>query len=267
MDVFDRYLRLLNVPRREPGGDALKELVRAHLFAVPFENISKLYYKRRGWQTLPDLELFMDGIESHHFGGTCYANNYHLYCLLAHLGYDVTLCGADMSNPDVHVVSMVHLEGREYLVDVGYTAPFLEPLPRDLPEDYVITEGERRYVLSPQDGEGRSRLKLYHAEKAIHGYTVKPGPKTIADFAPAIAASYRAEATFMNAVLIVKYAPNGSRVLHNLESLETLDGQVTRRTLASRAKIAAEAERLFDMPRDMVMEAVRELPALRDAWD
>ena len=87
-----------------------------------------------------------------------------------------------MSNPDVHMVSMVNVDGREYLVDVGYAAPFLEPLPRDLATDYSIVLGRDRYVLKPQDAQRCSRLELYRDGNLKHGYLAKPRPKQIGDF-------------------------------------------------------------------------------------
>ena len=42
-ELFSRYLALLGVPRREPGLDALREIVRVHLTRIPFENVSKLH--------------------------------------------------------------------------------------------------------------------------------------------------------------------------------------------------------------------------------
>ena len=133
-----RYLRVLGVEPARPSLDALGRLVRAQPCRVPFENVSKLYYRRqRGRRELPGLDLFLDGVERHRFGGTCYANNFHFYRLLRALGYGVTLCGADMrSGPDVHAAIRARMEGRELLVDVGYAAPFYDPIPLDLPTLY-----------------------------------------------------------------------------------------------------------------------------------
>lgn len=72
-----------------------------------------------------------------------------------------------MSNPDVHLVSMVNVDEREYLVDVGYAAPFLSPLPRDLATDFIIVLGRDFYVLKPQDAQGSSRMELYRARNYI----------------------------------------------------------------------------------------------------
>jgi hypothetical protein len=57
--------------------------------------------------TIPNLDEHLDGIERHHFGGTCYANNHYLAWLLQRLGFEVTRHGAAMSPPDVHLVSVV----------------------------------------------------------------------------------------------------------------------------------------------------------------
>ena len=74
----------------------------------------------------------------------------------------VKLCGADMKNPDVHIVSMIKIGGRDFIVDCGYAAPFTEPLPVDLKENYVITFGDEKYILNPRDDSGRSKLEQYY---------------------------------------------------------------------------------------------------------
>jgi arylamine N-acetyltransferase len=169
--LLQRYLGILGVPEKAPSRNGLAELVRAHLTRVPFENISKLYYRKHlGLADLPSIQQYLEGIAQNHFGGTCYSNNYYFYRLLASLGYDVSLCAADMSTPAVHALSLVHVEGREYLVDTGYAAPFLSPLPRDLPTDYVVELGRDRYVFRPQDENLCSRLDLYRNGILKHGY-------------------------------------------------------------------------------------------------
>ena len=157
----ERFLAILGIDPKTPGIDELAELVRAHLLRIPFENISKLFrWRYKGVASLVPFSEYLDGIEQHHFGGTCYTINFYLHQLLVALGYDVLLCGADMSRPDVHLVNIVRVGDREFLVDAGYAAPFLAPMPLDLPTDYVLSLGHDRYILSPRDALGRSRLSL-----------------------------------------------------------------------------------------------------------
>ncbi len=266
-DLLERYLRLLGVPRGPPSPDGLRKLVRAHLCRVPFENISKLYYMRHlGLRGLPSLELFLDGIEQFNFGGTCYPNNYYFYQLLANLGYQATLCGADMTNPDVHLVSMVELENRQYLVDVGYGAPFVTPLPRDSATDQVITLGRDRYVLKPQDAAGRSRLEFHRDGNLKHGYVAKPTPRQIGEFERVIADSYRDEATFMNAILLARFCPDRSLVIHNLTVIEYEGTVSSARTVADRSELAQVISECFGIPQRVTMDVVNGLVSLGDAW-
>jgi N-hydroxyarylamine O-acetyltransferase len=267
-DLLEHYLSILGVPKRKPNVDALCELVQAHLVRIPFENISKLYYRKHNdLRGLPGLELFLNGIDRFDFGGTCYTNNYYLYQLLANLGYQAMLCGADMSNPDVHMVSIVTVEKREYLVDVGYAAPFLTPLPRDLATDHVIVLGRDRYVLKPQDVRGCSRMELYRDGNLKHGYLAKPVPRQIRDFEQVIAASYREEATFMNALLLARFYPDRSVLIDNLTVIESR-GAVSRiKTLAGLDELVQAAHKYFSIPLEFIIDTLNDLGQLRDAWN
>jgi arylamine N-acetyltransferase len=264
--LLEHYLGILGVQRRKPDIDALGELVKAHMFHIPFENISKLYYqKHHGLRGLPGLELFLEGIERFHFGGTCYANNYYFFQLLANLGYQIRLCGADMSNPDAHMASIVNIEGREFLVDVGYAAPFLSPLPRDLKTDYTLVLGRDRYILKPQDAKGCSRLELYRDGLLKHGYLAKPEPKKIEDFS--IMDTFRETATFMNTLLLTRFFPDRSIVIHNLTVIESHGIKSKSYALKDRNELVLAVENLFGNPQGIVKEAVGELRNLNDAWN
>ena len=74
-ELFDKYLELLEVEKSQPSLDLLNRIVKANLIKVPFENISKLIYKKQRMNYIPDLATYLDGIENYNFGGTCYTNN------------------------------------------------------------------------------------------------------------------------------------------------------------------------------------------------
>jgi arylamine N-acetyltransferase len=265
--LVDRYLRALGIPRRPPSPEALTEIAAAQLTRVPFENVSKLVRLcRLGLADLPSLDLHLEGIERFHLGGTCYANNYYLYRLLDALGYRARLCGADMRNPDVHLVVMVALDGREYLLDGGYGAPFLRPLPLDAAEDQPIALGSDRWVLEPRDGRGCSRVRLVRGGVAKHGYLAKPAPRAIEEFGEVIRDSFRPEATFRNALLLIRMFPGGSTTIHNLTRTEVRGDEVRVTTLPDPAELPAEVERAFAIPRQLTAEALAGIPVLQDAW-
>jgi N-hydroxyarylamine O-acetyltransferase len=266
-ELVRRYLAALDVTQHKPALGALRELVAAHLMRVPFENISKLYNrKHHELMDVPPLPLYLDGIERYRFGGTCYSNNFHFYSLLSTLGYEVKLCGADMTNPDVHLVIMAALGGREYLVDVGYGAPFLSPMPRDLASDYVVELGRDRYVLKPQDANGRSRLEMYRDGQLKHAYLAKPAPRRVEEFRDVIAGSFRPDATFLNSLLLTRFYVDRTVMIHNLTLVESQGSTSTVRSIANREQLVATVEEYFEMPRAIVAEAVSELGDLQDPW-
>jgi arylamine N-acetyltransferase len=263
----DRYLRVLGVARREPGLGALAELTAAHVIRVPFENLSKLLrYHRSGFRGIPDLATVLDDVEAFHLGGTCYSNNFHLYRLLKVLGYEVTLCGADMSRPDVHLVSLVLLEGREYLVDAGYGAPFLDPLPRDLNSDHTIVLGAERYVLRPRDSAGRSRLDLHRIDGKSHSYEVNPAPRRIDEFRQVIEESFAPSATFMNALTIARFHRGRSIVLRHLSLIESEGHRSRVQRLPDASHLPGTIEETFGIPGTITREVLSRVPLSHDPW-
>lgn len=267
-ESFDRYLEILGAAPEPPSLRALTALVCAQLTTVPFENVSKLFLRQReGAETVPTLDRYLDGIERFHLGGTCYAANGYFNLLLRYLDYDARLCGADMNHPDVHLVSMVRLAGREFLVDVGYAAPFFEPLPRDLPTEHVISWGEERYVLEPRDAAGRSQLHHEHRGRRIHGYLAKPHARSLAYFDRVMRDSYADAATFMNAVMLVRFWPGRSVRIHNLELVESTPDSARVTALADREELVEAVRQHFGIPGAIVRGALEGLGDLRDVHD
>lgn len=262
-----RYLRLLDVKQRAPRYDALTELVEAQLTRVPFENISKLYYKKNiGLCGLIDLDRHLDGIERWNSGGTCYANNYYLHLLLKFLGYEVKLCGADMTDPDVHLVNLVTLEGREYLVDGGYGAPLLKPIPLNLSKDYAVELGNERYVLGPKDERGYSHMAHHRDGQLIHGYTVKPINRNIEHFTEVIRDSFTDKSTFMNGLVIIRFYRNRSIAIRSFNLIESEGKAVKIHKMAGREELLNIAEEVFSIPPEILTDAMDEIAERNVDW-
>lgn len=266
-ETFERYLSILGVEPQAPSLGHLRRLVRAQLIRVPFENISKLYLKKtQNASYIPSLEEHLDGIERFNFGGTCYANNPYFAELLQHCGYDVDLCGADMTRPNVHVVSMVRLKGREYLVDVGYGAPFYAPIPLDLVREQEIPWGENRYVLHPRDEQGRSRMDQHRDGELVHSYLAKPEPREIGDFAAVIRESYTDAATFMNVVVAERFFPDHSLRFHNFDLRDSTTDATTVSRLADKQELAAAIAQSCGFPGEVVREAIADIALEADIY-
>jgi len=265
-DLFEKYLDLLGIEKSTPTYDFLCKVVKAHLIKIPFENISKLLYKKQGLNNIPDFKTFLDGIEKYNFGGTCYTNNYYLYCLLDHIGFEIKLCGADMKNPDVHIISMVKINNQEYIVDVGYAAPFYNPLPRFLKEDSKISLGNEKYVVKPIDDLGGTTIEQYSNGKLQHWYTAKPVARNIEEFGEVIKDSYSDDAIFMNAIRITKFTEHGSLVLKNLYFTEIINDNSST-TKVNLEDIPLLIQENFGMPLNVVNKAIGHFKKLKDIYD
>ena len=99
-----------------------------------------------------------------------------------------------------------------------------------------------------------------------HGYLANPAPRTIEDFSKVIAASFSADATFLNSVLLVRFYPGRSVLIHNLTLVESESDKSTVHALPDRDELIAAIEQRFGMPREIVSEAVGQLGNLQDAW-
>jgi len=266
--LFLRYLRLLGIRKQSPSFEYLKEIVLAQVSKIPFENISKLFFKKRlNLKQLIDFELYLDGIEKYRFGGTCYSNNFYLNQLLNWLGYDVRLCGADMKKPDVHIVNIVSIENREFLVDTGYAAPFFEPLPLDLLNDYSISSGNDQYILKSHNNNNRPQIELYRNGELIHGYKVNPQSRNISEFRQVIKDSFKKSSTFMNALLLARFDSGNFIVIHNMSIIES-SGKVSKRhSLDSIEQLATVINKYFNIPRMIVMESIDKLQMRKNGWN
>jgi arylamine N-acetyltransferase len=185
---------------------------------------------------------------------------------LEHLGFDVKLCGADMKNPDVHLISMVKIDAGEYIVDGGYSAPFLKPLSRDLKRDYTIRNGNEKYLVKPKDENGRTKVEHYDNNELKHWYTAKPQPRKIEEFQGVIDDSYADYSTFMNALRIARFSENGSIALKNLSLTETM-GTKTHTIKIKRDEVPAVVLEKFGMPDNLVKEALDSIKEFKDIYD
>jgi arylamine N-acetyltransferase len=256
-DVFQRYCRLLGVAPAAPTPGLLRRLVRSQLMRFPFENVSKLYGVRRlGLREMPNLERYLDEMERFGFGGTCYPNNIHFWSLLRELGFEAILCGADMrGGADVHAVIFVRIEQRDYLVDVGYGAPFYEPLPRDAARDHDIFFGGERYVIRPRDEQGRSRVDHYREGERIHGYVAKPTPRRPDHFSAIVRDSYADTAMFMNAIRMIRFLDRRSVSISNESLIERRRAAIDMVKLSNMEAVVDAIVQHFGMPREIVEQA------------
>ncbi|HEY0553144.1 MAG TPA: arylamine N-acetyltransferase [Thermoanaerobaculia bacterium] len=163
----------------EPTAETLRRLHLAHLFTVPFENLSI------HWGEPIELrdEALFDKVVSRRRGGFCYELNGLFAALLRSLGFEVAMLSAQVfgaagvfGREGDHMALLVTL-GERWLVDVGFGESFREPLRLDERGEqsegrhgYRIEEAaEARRVLSRRE-EGGTWKAEYRFRLAPHVY-------------------------------------------------------------------------------------------------
>ena len=111
--------------------DTLRDLHRAHLLSVPFENLDI----QAGRPIVLDRERLFDKIVRRRRGGFCYELNGLLATFLEEMGFRVTLLSAGVAretggfSPEFdHLALCIHLES-DWLADVGFGESILDPVP------------------------------------------------------------------------------------------------------------------------------------------
>jgi len=171
-----------------------------------------------------------------------------------------------MNNPDVHLVSIVNIENREFLIDIGYAAPFSEPIPLDLSNDYIISMGCDRFILKPQNNDKQSHLELYRNGKLIHGYRVNPMERKINEFRQVIKDSFKEGSTFMNTLLLTRFYSRSFIIIHNLSIIES-SGKVSKKySIDSIEQLTLVINKYFNIPKSIVMESIDKLQMQKNAW-
>src|SRR5436190_22177129 len=131
MSVVDAYLKRMGYAGPlKPNSNLLRDLHRAHLFAVPFENLDIAF----GRKIICDEDAFLRKIIEHHRGGFCYELNGAFAALLSSLAFQVSLLSARVPREDGslspefdHLTLLVDLE-EPWLADVGFGESYVEPL-------------------------------------------------------------------------------------------------------------------------------------------
>jgi N-hydroxyarylamine O-acetyltransferase len=111
--------------------ETLRGLQKSHLLTVPFENLDI----HQGKPISLELDNLFNKIVTHRRGGFCHELNGLLAEVLRQLGFEVSLLSAQVARKQGefgedfdHLVLLVHSEGEDWLMDVGFGESFPEPL-------------------------------------------------------------------------------------------------------------------------------------------
>lgn len=198
----------------KPGADliTLKKLQTAHLYTVPFENLS---IHTGEWIRL-DYDWLFEKIVRRRRGGFCYELNGLFGWLLSEIGYDVTLLSARVLSaggaygPEFdHLVLKVDLDD-SWLVDVGFGRAFSEPLAIRTGEEQ--TQGNERFKITQ---EGEDYIYWRFDNEWLAGYRFSLKPRNLSDFSEMCRYHQKSsQSPFTEKWLATMLTENGRETLH-----------------------------------------------------
>jgi N-hydroxyarylamine O-acetyltransferase len=211
---MDRHAYLQRIGYRgelTPTVATLRELHRAHLLAVPFENLDIPL----GRPIVLDQDALFDKIVTRRRGGFCYELNGLFAALLSELGFGVTLLSAGVARADGgfgpdfdHLTLLVNVntptsqppasspQSPAWLADVGFGDSFRDPLrlvegveqPQDgrayridrdgelltlMQRDGAGWEPQYRFTLQPRQHAEYANMCAYHQSSPASSFTRK----------------------------------------------------------------------------------------------
>jgi N-hydroxyarylamine O-acetyltransferase len=246
--AVDAYLRrIAYTGPRAPTAAVLCALQRAHLLAVPFENLDI----GLGRPISLDLAALHAKIVTRRRGGFCYELNGLFAALLHALGFPVTLLSARVFNdgglgPEFdHLALLVTLEQR-WLADVGFGDFSLAPLRFEDPGAQGVDARGYAYRLLP-DGDGW-RVDERHGPGAAWeaGYHFALQPRAMADFAPMCVHHQTSPQSHFTQRRVCSLAtPEGRVTLSELRFITTTGPERAEQALAGEAEREAVLRRVF----------------------
>lgn len=153
---LNAYLDRIGHPAVKPSVESLHSLHRAHVLAIPFENVDVILGAHPGI----GLDVIQDKLVRRRRGGYCYEHTLLFGAALERLGFEVARRVARVqphkSGPRTHALLKVSVDGQEFLADVGFGAGQLLPTP--LKDGVIVDQAGWDHRLTP-DGDGWTLAK------------------------------------------------------------------------------------------------------------
>lgn len=231
LDVAAYFDRIGGVADHSPTGETLRALHRAHVLAIPFENVDVVLARP------PKLEIehLQDKLIRRARGGYCYEHTLLFAALLERLGYTVTGLagrvrnGRDARRPRSHALLRVEADGQSWLADVGFGGERpLEPIP--LIDGTVRRQGDWTFRIVAA-GETEWTLRSLRPDGWFDLYSVDLAQHYPGDYA--VQNHYTAthpDSPFVAQLVVQRTTPDSRYALRGQElQITTADGRIEHR--------------------------------------
>ena len=242
---LDRYFARIGFSGcRDATLATLRAVHRAHLLAIPYENLDL----HLGLRLTLDPEAMFTKLVDERRGGWCYEMNGVLGRVLETLGFDVRYLSGAVGRAERgwraqgnHLVLLVTLD-RPWIVDVGFGDGFLTPLPlepgsyrQDFLQYHVTRDGPRWRVHN-------------HAFGGADGFDFSLTPRHLDDFAhQCLELQTSPESGFVKSTVCERHLPSGLLVLRGATLREVSAEGVTTRVVGTAADFDRVLRDRFDL--------------------
>ncbi len=141
LDLYLERIRLAEQPQAD--ADGLIALQRAHRLAIPFENLDVIL--GRGIRV--DSDGVFAKLVTARRGGYCFEHNRLFLDALGALGFTArpllgrVWLGAEHVPPLTHAISLVTIDGQDWVADTGFGGSYVPPMPLADGEEAVAPDG------------------------------------------------------------------------------------------------------------------------------
>ena len=218
-----------------PSKENLQKIMLAHMMTVPYETLDCCDYYRRV-DFFPDF-LFEKFVLNRR-GGYCYEINGFFMAIIEGLGYDCfplsgrLLFGATTYGPMSHRTTVVNIDGKRYLCDVGYGAGCAEG-PVDIDDPSVQDILGSRFSIRHHDGAQFGDITLVkHAADGTESdfYCVYLKPHSLLEF---VLPNERTQITFGSRRLVRLRTETGSIAVDGTTYRKKINGETIEEEITS----------------------------------
>jgi N-hydroxyarylamine O-acetyltransferase len=249
---LDAYLARIAHPRPStPSIEAVASVMRAHMAAIPFENLDVLL--GRGIRL--DLDRVVAKLVTARRGGYCFEHGTLFLAALAALGVPavahaarVLLMTPKAHAPRTHMFLTVRLDGRTWMLDPGFGGHGpLVPVP--LAEGDEAREGPDVHRMVRHDGEWVLEALVNGSMTPLRTSSLEPQQPIDFVLANHYVSTYP-DSPFVQRLMIRALTSDGRVSAMNRDVSRLRDGVLERRQLANRAELRTllATHFGFDMP-------------------
>ncbi len=245
MDVGEYLERIRYQGPRDASAKTLAAIHRAHMLAVPFENLDIPL----GRPIVLSLPALYDKIVRRRRGGFCYELNGLFAWLLERLGFDVGMISARVFDggspgPDFDHMALVVCTQGNWIADVGFGDSFSDPLP--LTDGVEADQHGSTYRLIASDT--RWRIDRRRDAEWEPQYDFSLTLRAIGDFAPMCRHHQTSpDSTFTRKAVCSLATPDGRVTLSSGRLITTTGGRREEREVSEEAEYRRLLKEIFDV--------------------